>query len=122
MSRAAAVVAAAAVLGACGDDDGSSGGGASIEGADVTVVALDSLTFDQDSYTAAAGEITVGYENGGSMTHTLVIEGIDTDDFKLTVASTGATDAGTVDLEPGEYRIFCDIPGHQGMEATLTVE
>jgi plastocyanin len=118
------MVAVAAGLGACGDDDdaGNGGGGASIEGADLTVVAEDSLTFDEESYTAAAGEITIGYDNGGSMAHTLVIDGVDTDDFKLTVATSGDTDVGTVELEPGEYRIYCDIPGHESMEATLTVE
>jgi plastocyanin len=120
IGRTVAVVAVAAVLGACGDDGG--GDGASTADADVTVVAEDSLTFDQDSYTVSAGEVTIGYENAGSLTHTLVIDGIDTDDFKLTIGSSGDTDAGTVQLEPGEYRIWCDIPGHESMEATLVVE
>jgi plastocyanin len=109
---------------ACGgdDDDTSSGdngsGGGAPEGA-VTVIAEDSLDFDQDSYTASAGEVTFIYENGGSLPHTLLIEGVD--DFKLEV---GDTDEGSVELEAGEYVLFCDVPGHQsaGMEADLTVE
>jgi plastocyanin len=113
LGSAAAVVLA---LGACGgdsDDEGSSD-------ADVTVVAEDSLQFDEDGYTADAGEVAIAYEGSGSMTHTLLIEGVD--GFKLTVSGSGGTDEGTVDLEPGDYVLYCDIPGHEDMRATLTVE
>jgi cytochrome c oxidase subunit 2 len=123
-----ALMIAAAVLAACGGDDdgGGDGGGDGLstgsgDGAGaVTVVAQDSLSFDRDDYTAGAGEVTIDYENGGSLTHTLLIDGVD--DFKLSVSANGDTDEGTAELEPGDYRIFCDIPGHETMEATLTVE
>jgi plastocyanin len=121
-----ALVITAAVLAACGgDDDGggdglSSGSGDGGGGDAVTVVAQDSLSFDRDDYTASAGEVTIVYENGGNLTHTLLIDGVD--DFKLTVSANGDTDEGTAELEPGDYRIYCDIPGHESMEATLTVE
>jgi plastocyanin len=122
---ATAVLLATAVtlpLAACGDDDDDATTdttSAATAGA-VHVVAEDSLTFDEDSYSADAGEVSFVYENGGALPHTLVIDGIDTDDFKLSV---GDTDEGSVELEPGEYTIFCDVPGHRGagMEATLTV-
>jgi plastocyanin len=90
------------------------------DGGGLTVEALDSLSFDRDSYTASAGEVEIVYENGGSMVHTLLIEGVD--DFKLQVNTNGETDTGAVELEAGEYRIYCDVPGHSSMEATLTVE
>ena len=123
------VAAMAASLAACGDDDGESAGGGgdggcpgsgSVEGA-VPVGALDSLDFDEDAYIAQAGEVTFFYDNCGSLPHTLVIEDIDTDVFKLQV---GDTDEGSVELEAGEYVLYCDIAGHRGggMEATLTVE
>lgn len=124
-----ALVIIAAVLAACGgeDDDGGGGGdglstgsGDGGGGGPVTVVAQDSLSFDRDDYTASGGEVTIDYENGGNLTHTLLIDGVD--DFKLSVAANGDTDEGTADLEPGDYRIYCDIPGHESMEATLTVE
>jgi cytochrome c oxidase subunit 2 len=121
-----ALVVAGAVLAGCGGDDDSGGGGGdglstgSGGGDTVTVVAQDSLRFDRDEYTADAGEVTIDYENSGNLTHTLLIDGVD--DFKLTVTSSGDTDEGTIELEPGDYRIFCDIPGHESMEATLTVE
>jgi plastocyanin len=107
---------ATVVLGACGDDDDDAGGGGD---ADVTVVAEDTLSFDKGDYTAEAGEITIRYEAGGSMTHTLLIEGVD--GFELQVSGTGSEDSGSVDLEPGSYELFCDVPGHEGMRATLTV-
>jgi cytochrome c oxidase subunit II len=122
-----ALVIVAGVLAGCGgdDDDGGSGGdglstGSGDGGETVTVVAQDTLSFDGDTYTASAGEVTFEYENGGNLTHTLLIDGVD--DFKLTVSANGDTDEGTAELDPGDYRIYCDIPGHESMEATLTVE
>jgi cytochrome c oxidase subunit 2 len=127
LTQIGALVVAGAVLGGCGgDDDGGGGGGEGLSsgsgggGDTVTVVAQDSLRFDRDEYTASAGEVTIDYENSGNLTHTLLIDGVD--DFKLMVTSSGDTDEGTDELEPGDYRIFCDIPGHESMEATLTVE
>jgi plastocyanin len=123
------LVIAGAVLGACGGDDSDSGGGAGDDGLStgsgdggdtVTVVAQDSLSFDHDRYSASAGEVTIEYEDGGNLAHTLLIEGVD--DFKLSVASTGDTDEGSVELDAGEYRIYCDVPGHETMQATLMVE
>lgn len=124
----ALVITGAMLAGCGGDDDGGSGGGDGLStgsgngggGGTVTVVAQDSLRFDRDEYTAGSGEVTIEYENGGNLTHTLLIDGVD--DFKLTVTSNGDTDEGTADLEPGDYRIYCDIPGHESMQATLTVE
>jgi plastocyanin len=123
-----ALVIAGALLAGCGGDDDDGGGGDGLStgsgdgggGGTVRVVALDSLSFDRDDYTADAGEVTIEYENGGNLTHTLLIDGVD--DFKLTVSANGDVDEGIAELEPGDYRIFCDIPGHESMEATLTVE
>jgi plastocyanin len=121
-----ALAVAAVVVAGCGgdDDDGGQGGNGltsqSGDGRALTVVALDTLAFDQDSYTASAGEVEIDYENGGSIVHTLLVDEVD--DFKLQVNTNGDTDTGTVELEAGEYRLYCDVPGHTSMEATLTVE
>jgi plastocyanin len=122
-----ALVITGAALAGCGGDDDASAGGDGLStgsgdggGSTVTVVAQDSLSFDDDEYTASAGEVTIDYENGGNLTHTLLIDGVD--DFKLSVAANGDTDEGTAELAPGDYRIYCDVPGHESMEATLTVE
>jgi plastocyanin len=114
-------LAATVVLGACGDDDDDTTSGPSGPAThDVTVVAKDSLSFDKGDYAALAGEVNITYEAGGNLTHTLLIEGVD--DFKLQVTGSGDTDEATVDLDPGDYEIYCDIPGHESMRATLTVE
>jgi plastocyanin len=115
------VAVATVALSACGDDDTTA---LDENDVDLLVVAFDSNDFDEDAYTVEPGEVTIGYEHGGNIPHTLVIEGIDTDEFKLEVNTSGDTDVGTVELEPGEYILFCDVPGHRaaGMEATLTVE
>ena len=126
----ALVIGGALVAGCGADDDDSGGNGAEGDEAQttgrgggdgsVTVVAEDTLSFDRDDYSVPAGEVTIDYENGGNIAHTLLIDSVD--DFKLTVTSSGDTDEGTTELEPGNYRIYCDVPGHSSMEATLTVE
>ena len=123
---AAAALAAGLLLVACGDDDDGGGGHDDRPGgaadADVIVVAEDPPGFDRDTFSAPAGTLTIAYENGGSILHTLVIDGVD--DFKLEVGEGDDVDTGSVELEAGEYEIYCDVSGHRaaGMEATLTVE
>lgn len=105
---------------ACGSDDTSGGGGGTTTAADLVVTTSDELRFDQDSYTASAGTVTIQLDNPGALPHTLLIEG--NDGFKLETNGDDS-DSGTVSLEPGSYTIFCDVPGHRasGMEATLEV-
>ena len=90
--------------------------------ADGLVVVAEDIAFGETAYSAAAGAVPVTYRNDGSIRHTLVIE--DVDGFKLEVASTDDVDEGTVELDSGEYTLFCDVPGHRsaGMEATLRIE
>lgn len=110
------------LLSSCGGDGQTSApsgfAGESAEG--VNVVAED-IAFSKAAYASDAGPIDFSFDNEGSIKHTLVVEGVD--DFKLTVNARGDQDHGTVDLAPGEYTIFCDVPGHRqaGMEAALTV-
>ena len=121
--------AAALVMGlaACGGDDTDSSTTTESTGSGgvnrVAVEALDSLKFDSENFAAKAGEVEFVYTNGGSIQHTLLVDGIDADEFKLTVNGKGDTDDGAVDLEAGEYTIYCDVSGHRqaGMEATLEV-
>jgi len=113
-------------IAACGGDDGGGDdagpppGGSPAAGT-VTVVAESGLRFDSERYEAEAGEVAFVLQNDDSAPHTLVIDGIEDDTFKLEV---GDRDEGSVELEAGEYTLFCDVPGHRGggMEATLTVE
>ena len=112
-----------APLAACGDDDDTtspptSGDTGGTGAAELEVGAQDRLRFDAESYEVAAGEVHVVYRNEGSVPHTLLIEGVD--GFKLSV---GDTDEGDVELEPGTYKLYCDVAGHEaaGMVAELTV-
>jgi plastocyanin len=120
LAIAAASLVLALPLTACGGDDKAdtpttTGAG----GSSVVVHAKDTLMFDKTSYSATAGVIDVSYVNDGSVAHTLLIK--DVDGFELKVPGK---DEGTVDLEAGEYTLYCDVAGHEaaGMEATLTVK
>lgn len=126
MARRIGLLTLGAVVGlglaACGDDDAPSGAAdaPSSSGAGVTVVAAD-ISLDESTYRADAGSVAITYRNEGSIEHTLVIEGVD--GFKLDVPASGDVDEGSVDLQAGDYTIYCDVPGHRdaGMEATLEV-
>jgi|HigsolmetaAR202D_1030399.scaffolds.fasta_scaffold39353_2 plastocyanin len=110
-----------AALGSCGGDDAGDEPPTSVLDADVDVVALD-IEFDQEVYTAEPGPVTFHYVNEGSIVHTLVIEGVDRD-VRLEVEHHGDEATATVELAPGSYVIYCDVPGHReaGMEARLEV-
>jgi plastocyanin len=126
------VMIGAFALAACGDSDGDDAATESsaastvpdtTEGSQddgVTVVAAD-LRFSAATFRAAPGAVEVTYRNEGQAAHTLVIEGVT--GFKLDVPEHGDVDKATVDLEPGNYTIFCDVPGHRdaGMQAVLAV-
>jgi plastocyanin len=122
----AAALLAAPLLAACGDDDSTDGadgttpttepsGGTS---SSLTVHATDQLKFAPEAYETEAGTVEVTYVNDGTTPHTLLIKGVG--DFKLSI---GTEDEGTVELEPGEYTLYCDVAGHEaaGMVADLTV-
>lgn len=122
--RTIAVAGSLVLLAACGGDDDDSDSTSAPEasggGSALTVIAED-IDFGADSYEAEAGTVDFVYENEGSIVHTLLVE--DVDGFKLEVNESGDVDEGSVELEAGEYVLYCDVPGHRsaGMEATLTV-
>jgi plastocyanin len=123
----AAATLAALLLAACGNsasDDGAALG-AEGAGAPLTVEAHD-IGFDRDAYRIDAGPVDIEYQQKGTLPHSLVIEGADgaaVDGFRLEVGDAGA-DRGTVDMPPGDYVLYCDVPGHRGagMEAELQVD
>jgi plastocyanin len=95
-------------------------GGEDIGPAAATIIAVDN-DFPEKTFSVAQNAV-LGYKNEGNALHTLVAENAPAWE-KLTVATNGAEAKGIVDLEPGDYVFFCDIPGHRasGMEATVTV-
>ncbi|MFM7127389.1 MAG: hypothetical protein ACKOYO_11090 [Actinomycetota bacterium] len=90
---------------------------------DLVVKAVPTIRWDKSEYTAPAGEIDVFLANDDNVKHVLVIlEGDQVvGDLELTVNKTGDTARGTIELDPGQYRVYCTIPGHGNMDSTLTV-
>ena len=88
-------------------------------GADaVTVIGIE-FAFDPDDLILSPGaEITL--DNQGQVIHNLEIEGVE--GFTIEAAA-GQTASAAITASPGEYTIFCSIPGHReaGMVGTLTV-
>jgi plastocyanin len=139
-----AVALALAVFGlaACGDDDdggddttaaetttteatdtaaAAGGAGGTV---DLAAPADGAFAYEPSSANTAAGPVTVNFDNPSSLSHDVVIESDSGDELgKTDLISQGNTSV-TVDLAPGTYTYYCDVPGHQegGMEGTLTVK
>jgi plastocyanin len=112
-----------AVTAACGGDDGGAATTTAPVDADLVVRAVPSIRWDASSYSVDAGEVTILLQNDDSVRHTLVVLDGDTrvGGLQLEVNRRGDSDSGTVTLEPGTYRIFCTVPGHQNMNSELIV-
>lgn len=89
--------------------------------ATVEIDALPTLKFQATEFPTVAGINEILYVDKGG-THTLVFEDSAFQGFKLAVSGTG-DDKGKVELEPGNYVVYCDVPGHRaaGMEGTIVV-
>ena len=113
-------------IAACGDDDDATGDGASsgaTADADLTVVLKDTMQFEPETITLAPGEeITINLENRGNIKHNFSIDAADVDQDLDPARSAYVTFRAP--SEPGEYEIYCSIPGHEdaGMVGTLVVE
>jgi len=81
------------------------------------------LAFDTDALEAAAGKLTIGFDNPAAIEHDVAIEGAGKEIAKSDLVSEGTTEV-SADLKPGEYTFYCSVPGHRegGMQGTLTVE
>ena len=121
----AAALVSAGLLAGCGGGGGSGGGGGYKEpaGPPVQTLMIDSHNFayDPSKLTAQAGVTAIKLTGSGGQ-HTLVFSK-KFSGFLLEVNGTGDSQTGKVDLQPGSYTFYCDLPGHraQGMEGTLTV-
>ena len=106
------------------------GGGGSAEppeapaDADVVVTAYDIGIREPTLPDVKAGDVKFFYRDEGT-SHTLRVKdsnGNDAPGFQLVVDKPGDSDEGTVKLEPGEYIVYCSLPGHYAsMNRTLTV-
>jgi plastocyanin len=110
-------------LSACGGSSSSNPAYTVPADAGLVVKAVPTIRWDATEYTATAGDIKVFLANDDSVKHILVIRQGDkvVGDLELTVTKRGTVDEGTINLEAGEYSVYCIIPGHGNMNSTLTV-
>jgi plastocyanin len=135
------VAALSLVAAGCGDDDeeptvatttpttttGATGGtgatGAAGGGETVDISETD-FALDPDEVTAKAGTVIFKVTNDGDTIHNLEVEGNGVEEELPQDLSPGDSGALTVDLEPGDYTMYCPVGDHreQGMEGTVTVK
>lgn len=98
----------------------SGGGGGQGGGGPAKFVAID-IAYKDAPTEVKAGSVKMELVDEGNIEHTVAIEELG--DKQVLDAQAGETDTATVDLKPGTYTYYCDIPGHRqaGMEGTLTV-
>ena len=117
----AVLVFAALLLSACGSEDGGDEEDDAAGGESVELVATE-FAFDPADVDVEPGEITFTVSNEGEFPHALEIEGngIEEETEELGPGESGSL---TVDLEPGEYELYCPVGDHrdQGMVGTLVV-
>ena len=97
---------------------GAAGGGESVD------ISETDFALDPDEVTAKAGTVTFKVTNDGDTVHNLEVEGNGVEEELPQDLSPGDSGALTVDLEPGDYTMYCPVGDHreQGMEGTVTVE
>jgi plastocyanin len=120
-SGSGALLAALAIVGVgCGGgNDSSAYQEPSGPAQETATVHTGNFFFRPDTLKLQAGvdRIDLVGEGGG---HTLLVEGVP--HFELSVVGD-EHDAKKVDLKPGTYTFYCDVPGHReaGMEGELRV-
>lgn len=70
-----------------------------------------------------AGKYTFAAQNVGKIEHDLSVEGGKLKETKTPLIPSGQSKSLSVDLQPGKYKFFCSVPGHEqaGMKVEVTV-
>ena len=128
LAALALVLVAAVLFAACGG--GGGGGGSSSSGyqepkgpaTETIAIQAGNFYFKPDKISTNAGiaKISMTAANG---IHDLVFDGA-YPGFLLEADGGGGAQSKKIDLKPGKYTFYCDIPGHRaaGMQGTLTVK
>ena len=153
LTAAGALGLSAFAMGCGGSDSTSSTAADSDEDATTTTsvaasgpavkVDMGEFFYKPEALTAKAGGVEIDAANIGKTVHELVVAKTDDAPDKLPTASDGSVDeesldvpgeiadvapnssgTATLDLQPGKYVIFCNLPGHyaSGMYGSLTVK
>ena len=83
------------------------------------------LAYTASKATATAGSVTITMKNMSGVTHNLAIQsGTSGPVLGATPLQSKGSASFTVNLKPGTYTYFCQVPGHRtaGMLGTLTVK
>jgi uncharacterized cupredoxin-like copper-binding protein len=101
-----------------GDDAAAPGGG---DGA-VVEISLGEFAIEPSAIELDPGSYTVRVTNDGGAVHALDIEG-PTGEVETAELAAGESADLNVDLEDGEYEMYCPVGDHRdrGMEGTITV-
>ena len=117
------VILAAGFAAGCGGGDGEeegSGGGGAPARSTIQVSGTD-FEFHPSNISAEPGEVTIELTNDGKSPHAIEVEGNGVEEESETI-DPGEKTTLTVDLEEGEYEVYCPVGNHKdlGMEGTLT--
>jgi len=128
------LVCALALVAGCGEGDEPEGGAADNTteqapadtggGARTTSeVTMSELKFEPSDVTVKQGA-TLTVVNAGTIGHDLKVRRGSEQLGGTEVLDAGASAKLQVDFDPGEYEMFCSVPGHEegGMKGTFTVQ
>jgi uncharacterized cupredoxin-like copper-binding protein len=89
----------------------------------ITIAAVDGTAYDFKAANAKAGSVTFVMPNKSSIGHNIALKGPGVNAAGK-IVSQGGTSTFTVNLKPGKYTFYCQVPGHEqaGMKGTLTVK
>lgn len=88
----------------------------------VTIKAIDGTAFQSTAATASAGQVTFKMPNTSPIQHNIALKGVNGAAGKI--VGQGQVSTFSVNLKPGKYTFYCQVPGHEaaGMKGTLTVK
>ena len=129
------VVALAGCGGGSANSAGSTGAAALAGGASLSISGKD-IAFVETALSADAGKpLTVSFKNVGALEHSLIFDLPPTGDkagdvgvpkdWATTPRGIGPGKSETLQLpalDPGTYKYYCHVPGHDLMVGTLTVK
>ena len=121
----AAAAAAAAIVGCGGEEDAAAGPTVTVEAAEGVEVTAGEYFFDPEAIVVEGGSepLEITLDNTGSIAHNLRVFDGEEELGGTPTFPGGEARSGTVDLDPGAYRLVCTVADHEalGMVGELEV-